>query len=125
MDPALTFILGLAALVVAIHTIWTKAVRPIVRAVKVLHATYDSVSDQGHRLEIVEQRSAELLNNSGSSLRDAVDRIESEQTRQGAVLNTHLDWAQVEIMKVWQGMAARDTAEAVAKAAEAIEEGRD
>jgi hypothetical protein len=124
MDPVLAFILGLAALVVAIHTIWTKAIRPICKAVKILHATYESVTDQGDRLEVVEQRSAELVNNSGSSLRDAVDRIETEQTRQGAVLNTHLDWAQDELLKVWQTMAAKDTVEAAAKAADALE-GRD
>lgn len=128
MDPVLGFILGLAALVVAVHTIWTKAIRPIARAVKILHATYDSVNDQGERLATVEKRSEELLNNSGSSLRDAVDRIEAEQTRQGGVLNTHLDWAQEELLKVWQSLAAKDAVEAAEKVAEALDtnaEGRD
>lgn len=126
MDPVAGFILAVAAVVVAVHTIWTKAIRPIARAVKILHATYDSVSDQGTRLEVVEKRSEELVNNSGSSLRDAVDRIEAEQSRQGDVLYKHLDWAQVELLKVWQTMAATDAVEAATEAIkELTDEGRD
>lgn len=122
-QEVVAFILGLAAIVVALRTIWTKGIRPVSRAIKVLHATYDSVSEQDTRLRTVEKRSEELLNNSGSSLRDAIDRIEAEQANQGQTMTEHLEWSQAEILKVWQSLAARDTINAAEKTAEKIEKG--
>lgn len=116
------FIVAAAAVIGAIGVIWQKAVRPIARAVKHVHLTYDQIMEYGGRLSEVEKRSLELMPNSGTSLRDAVDRIEIGQRTNAENLAAHIEWGQAELVKIWQSLAAKDAVEAAKKTAEAIAE---
>lgn len=116
------WILAAGALITAIVAIYKTAVLPIIRAVKRIHLTYDQVMDYGGRLDSVERRSLELVRNSGSSLRDAVDRIERGQRHNAEALSDHITWGNTELVKIWQSLAAKDTVEAAARTAEVMAE---
>lgn len=115
------WILAISIVAGAMHTIWTRIIKPISKGFKVIHKTYEQVMEYDERLEHVETHTKELARNSGTSLRDAVDRIEVRQAHDGNVLAEHLEWSQSELLKVWQNLASRDAVEAAAKTAELID----
>lgn len=103
------WIIALGAVSGALTAIYKFAVRPIARAIKRIGDTYEHVMAFDGRLQKVEERSEELVHNSGSSLKDAVARIERGQRNNGQAITEHIDWANNEILKVWQSLAAKDT----------------
>lgn len=109
-----------AALCAAYWTIWHKAVRPIASIARKIHGTYEKVMEYDDRIRHVEDRAEQLVNNGGSSLRDAVDRIEVGQVAQATALSEHVEWGRDELLKVWQNLASRDAVEAAQKTAEMI-----
>lgn len=128
MPDWVLWVIGLAALVVAVRTLWTKAIRPIRDAVKQIHKTYNRVdstakatANLSERLATVEDQTKELKNNSGSSLRDAVDRIEAAQIKSDTAFTEHTKWGQEEALKIWRTLASRDAVEAAAKTAAILE----
>jgi hypothetical protein len=129
MPTWVLWILALAAIAGAIHTLWTKAVRPMVRAAKTIHDTYEKVLEYDDRIEHVEQNTKQLTRNSGSHLADAVYRIEKglddhvvEAQRQIELGKEKEAGILAEISEVWKTLAARDTVKAALKTAEKIEE---
>lgn len=117
------WIIVAASVVVAGHTLWAKIVKPISRAIKVLHDQWALTQEQNARLTTLEERSAELVPNSGTSLRDAVDRIERLQTTDSDLLHTHLLHASNEFTAIWKQIASRDVVQAADTAAQKIERG--
>jgi hypothetical protein len=123
------WVIAIATIVGAGHTIWTKAVRPVVRGMKTIAKTYEKVSEYDDRLKMVESHTKELKNNSGSSMRDAVDRIEKTVNGNTKNIDAHLKWAnnqtlevQQEIREVWKTLAARDVVDAALHVTETKDE---
>lgn len=109
---------GITAILTAVTVIWRKIGLPIVNAVKVVHRTYEQVMEDHNRLAEVEHA---VKPNSGSSLRDAVDRIETTQKEDRRMLADHIQWGQAELINVWKNLASRDAVEAASKTAEMID----
>lgn len=65
-----------AGVVTSLTIIWTRAVKPVIRAIKRVHEVTDEVMGYGPRLDTIEKNSRQLTNNGGSHMKDAVDRIE-------------------------------------------------
>lgn len=117
------WIIALGAVSGALTAIYKFAVRPIARALKRIGDTYEHVMNFDARLEKVECRTEELVHNSGSSLKDAVARIEAGQRLNGQAITEHIDWANREVLKVWQSIAAKDIHRAAEEAHRAMEKG--
>jgi hypothetical protein len=98
-------VIVLGAVATALGAVWKFLVVPIAKGIRVLHLTYEKVSGYDDRLAVVEERSAQLVNNSGSSMKDAVDRIEAKQDAQASALADHIDNERAELLKVWQALA--------------------
>lgn len=118
---AIQWLLILAAVIVALWTIYTKAIRPMAKAGRTIHGIYEMVREDHERIAKVETRAEQLVNNGGSSMRDAIDRIEFKQAGQAKMLSDHVEWGQGELLKVWQNLASRDAVEAAKKTAEMLE----
>lgn len=117
------WLLAIAMVVGAGHTIYTKAYKPLVGIAKKIHSTYEHVMEYDHRLNEVEKNTRQLTRNSGTHLADAVYRIEEGQRVNAHNLREHTDWSNEQFVKVWQGIASRDITAAAHEAAKAIEEG--
>lgn len=122
LETTTAAVIALAALITALGVIHKKVVKPLVNGVKAIHDTYESVSQQGRRLDQIELSTQELHRNSGSSLRDAVDRIEHGQMHDREVMREHVEWSTGEFMEVWRNLAARDVVDSAAKTVEAMED---
>ena len=72
----------IAGIIVSVRVIWTKAIVPIVAAVKRVHDVFDKVENFDDRLTTIEVNSRQLTNNGGSHMKDAVDRIEATLNRE-------------------------------------------
>ena len=123
MPTWVLWILAISIIVGAAHTIYTKAVVPLGKVFRRISAIYEKVMEYDDRLKTVESHTVQLKNNGGSSVKDAVDRIEVAQAETSAALREHLDWARDEFAQVWKGLAARDVVSAAEKANEKIERG--
>lgn len=76
-------VLGLAALITAVSVIWTKVLRP---GARLISATEEMIplmrdltrtfKDVPHAFQVLDEIVAQFRTNSGSSLRDVIDRIE-------------------------------------------------
>ncbi len=135
MPNVILWVLALAAIAGALHTLWTKVVKPFSRMVRTIHATYEKVMEYDDRLNDVENNTAQLTRNSGSHVADAIYRIESAQSDMKEQIDTHkvsladhLLWStneaaaiRGEVSEVWKTLAARDTVKAALKTAEIID----
>lgn len=121
---AVEWIIALGAVCGALGAIYKFVVRPVARAFKRIGDTYEHVMNFDDRLKRVEERSEELVHNSGSSLKDAVARIEHGQRLNGQAITEHIDWANHEVLKVWQSLAAKDTIRAADEAQKMIDNER-
>lgn len=88
--PAWTqLILGIAALIVAVGVIWTKGIRPMVRfiskaeeMVPLLVKLNEALGKTPEAFEVLDEIVAQFRTDSGSSLKDQVNRLETAAERQ-------------------------------------------
>lgn len=111
LPSVLQALIILGAIAAALGALWRYVLRPVGKTFLAVHETLEMVREDHQRVAVVEERSAQLVNNSGSSLKDAVDRIEAAQ---GAMTQSFND----ELLKIWQNLASRDTVAAAVKTAE-------
>lgn len=87
------YILGIAGLLIAIGVIWTKAIRPAARLVTLAEEMLPMAKELAaafkgtpHAFEVLDEIVVQFRTDSGSSLRDVVNRLEQGtlQLRQGA-----------------------------------------
>lgn len=79
----LQVILGASALVVAIHTLWTRLLKPTAKLITtteemlpLLRELTDTFHGTPHAFDVLDQIVAQFRTDSGSSLRDVVNRLE-------------------------------------------------
>lgn len=77
------YVVGTAVLIAAIGTIWTKVVHPLIKFTKtademvgVLRDLTVTFKDTPHAFDVLEEIVGQFRTDSGSSLRDAVDRLD-------------------------------------------------
>lgn len=135
MPTWVLWIIALSTIIVAVRTIWSKAIKPIVSGMRTIHATYERMEGYDDRIKSIETNTNQLTRNSGSHLADAIYRIETAQTEDRKILDAHVSDAKkqiamgaekeaailAEISDVWKNLAARDTVKAALKTAETIE----
>jgi hypothetical protein len=84
--PVIEIIVGVAAAVSALGTIYRKGVRPVIRAAKAIDEIVPTLTEIAY----------EFRPNSGKSLRDTIDRIEEASTTAATRLDEHLEDAQAD-----------------------------
>ncbi len=90
-QPLVIWITGAAAVVLALGVLWTKALRPgarlisqAERTVPVMQALVDTFGRDTVVFSVLNEIAAEFRTNSGSTLRDVVDRLEARLIEQDA-----------------------------------------
>lgn len=130
------WIIALSTITVAVRTVWSKAVKPIVSGMRTIHKTYERMDGYDARIRSIEDNTRQLTRNSGSHLADAIYRIENAQKDDRKALDDHVTEARTQITEgqvkeaailaqisdVWKTLAAKDAVKAAVKAAEQTRE---
>ncbi len=100
MTPLFAWVTGAAAIVIALGVLWTKALKPgariisqTERAIPVMQALVEVFGKDTVVFDVLHEIASEFRANAGSTLRDAVDRLErklNEQAERDVVLEANL-----------------------------------